>query len=507
MMMVRKDLVTTGSATASAAFGTRAASVSASSSSGVRLLMFGALLLSSLPLSFANGNDGDYVLRLAIKGGGWRSMMTGLGFAHIFSNAGLLNETHCQFSAISGSSGSAWFITQLAYSQPFLDAALTDNPKDELYNYAVDWMTGYSTMLETQPNNLFCSFISPFGLIPILNDIASFCNLMVNLDTQFAAYISLMLEAGSSSSGDTGFVNRLMTADNKREPFRNTDIVIASGMAANSRYFASSFFGLFPSYNVAYLGPSNNAAGQVYTLPIPFTYTVKSNDTQYRYAVDEVDLPLVTRTETAPGSFSFAHWSEFYLYDKAVGGEILTTKGGLASSSSSSSELLSEPFGGNVATVGQINAMSSAFLCDLSGLVPTYLAHVYSKNEYYIQNDKETGFLSKWWGSFTNSLTAGFLYKKLLGVTGEFAPCSNWPEECDSTTSRFIDGGFTELFSKCKYERRNGRRRSKPSTFHVLLGNINGLILFVKWSNRVFYSGWQHSLTTLLSTKLLTTGI
>jgi len=97
-------------------------------------------------------------------------MLANLGFARIFTKAGLLNETDCQFSAISGASGAVWFMTQLSYSQPFLDAVLLDNDPEgtAMYNFAFDWMTSYSEMLETQPNTLFCRLISPFGFCSFL---------------------------------------------------------------------------------------------------------------------------------------------------------------------------------------------------------------------------------------------------------------------------------------------------------------------------------------------------
>jgi len=260
-----------------------------------------------------------------------------------------------------------------------------------------------------------------------------------------------MLVVTSTNYGDADFGSRLLTPDNRLEPFAKTDLIISGGLAANSRYqTSSSFLGVANSYNVTYLGPSNNNnnAGQqqVYAVPIPFTYTITADGTMYRYAVVDANLPLVTVTDQAPGSFSFDDWNDFYLYDKAVGGKILTTKERL---SSTSPQLFTEPFGGGSATAGQINAMTSPYLCDISGMVPTYLAQLFSTNRYYIENNKEAGFLAKWWGHFTNTLTANLLYGTLLlGVTGDFAPCTNWPEKCDSTTSRFIDGGFAEMFSK-----------------------------------------------------------
>lgn len=53
------------------------------------------------------------VLRWVSSGGGWRAMAASMGFANVFKQAGLIDDSEAsKFSAMSFNSGSAWFATQ-----------------------------------------------------------------------------------------------------------------------------------------------------------------------------------------------------------------------------------------------------------------------------------------------------------------------------------------------------------------------------------------------------------
>jgi hypothetical protein len=78
------------------------------------------------------------------SGGGWRAMISSIGFINAYKNAGLLDLDKKQFNitAMSTTSGASWALVQLAYSQPFFDKAVPKNTKN-VQPFILNWMNSF----------------------------------------------------------------------------------------------------------------------------------------------------------------------------------------------------------------------------------------------------------------------------------------------------------------------------------------------------------------------------
>ena len=87
-------------------------------------------------------NTEQYDLRWVTTEGGWRALSATMGYTNLFSRLGLLSSTHCNFTAISGTSGGTWFASQLMYSQPFFDNLVgSTKPVSTTKVFVEQWIT------------------------------------------------------------------------------------------------------------------------------------------------------------------------------------------------------------------------------------------------------------------------------------------------------------------------------------------------------------------------------
>ena len=100
-----------------------------------------------LGLYFSSVVNAEYNLRWAAPGAGFRAWFSNMGYAQAFSELGLFSDEGSQFSAISVSSGSAWFGTQFFFSRPFYENVTKGNP-DELKQFSLDILTDYENSIE-----------------------------------------------------------------------------------------------------------------------------------------------------------------------------------------------------------------------------------------------------------------------------------------------------------------------------------------------------------------------
>lgn len=383
----------------------------------------------------ASGISGDsgYVLRWASAGGGWRSMISNIGYANSFAQSGIIdpNRGTCNFTAISSNSGGSWFTMQFFYSQPFFDNVVSTD-KTAVYVFIIDWLQSYGNFLEDLPRTLPCLAVSPFGLIPDLEEASSFCDIVMSYDGSWGGFIEGMLRKVAEGYGDPELPDRLANANNRVSALRDTDCFVQTSLAADSRY-ARSKGGILlrSSDDVNYVSPSDS--DRVLAVSLGAQYAVKGNRTFFQYALPDSDLPLMTHWARGPRKFRYDDWDDFHLYPSTDNRDIFASK----LPSTSGSGLLADPFKGNP-NVAQIAAASSAALSLLSPAVPSFFAQYSSLRQY----DKNAGLTSK-----DFNLTAiNALFN--IQLTRDLAVCTQWPSKCGSADGRFLDGGFTDGPSK-----------------------------------------------------------
>jgi hypothetical protein len=385
--------------------------------------------------------DSDYVLRWASSGGGWRSMISNIGYANAFTQAGLIDPVQgkCNFTAISSNSGGSWFTTQFFYSQPFFDNVVSRD-KTSVYDFIINWLQSYKDFLEGIPRNALCLEVSPFGKIMRLNDLSSVCDIGLYYRGSYGGLIDGMLRKVSTGFGDPGLPDRFANAENRVLALRETDLFVQTSLAANSRYTSSSKGLVRSSDGVNYVSLSDS--DKVLAVPLAAHYAVKANRAVFRFAVPDSSLPLKTYQARGPDQLRYDDWVDFHLYPSGDNRDIFASK----LPSTSGSGLLAEPFRGNP-NVAEIAAVSSATLSHFSGAAPSLFAQYSSVKRYDGRNAGE-GFISKYLNLAADFAAANTLFKSQ--ITRDFAVCSQWPTECGASDGRFLDGGYSDGPCKCR---------------------------------------------------------
>jgi hypothetical protein len=387
----------------------------------------GLSLTASAVASNGISGDSDYILRWASSGGGWRSMISNIGYVNVFTQAGLIDPVQgkCNFTAISSNSGGSWFTMQFFYSQPFFHNVVSRD-KTSVYDFITNWLQSYKDFLEGIPRNALCLEVSPFGKIMRLNDLSSVCDIILYYKGSYGGLIDGMLRKVSTGFGDPGLPDRFANADNRLSVLRETDLFVQTSLAANSRYPSSSRGLVRSSDDVNYVSLSDS--DKVLAVPLAAQYAVKANRTVFRFAIPDSSLPLKTHQARGPDQFRYDDWVNFHLYPSSDNRDISASK----PPSMSGSGLLAEPFRGNP-NVAQIAAASSTALSHYSGAAPSLLTQYYSVKRY---DDRNADFTA-----------ASTLFQSQ--ITRDLALCTQWPTACGASDGRFLDGGYTDGPSKC----------------------------------------------------------
>lgn len=106
-------------------------------------------------------------------------MVSNMGYANLFQQAGIISDTDSAFSAISTNSGGSWFSTQLFYSEPFYHNTVDLGP-EALYNFVIDWMQSYYNYQNEMTQHPECDpFKNLTNIFPALEELEMLCNIFV----------------------------------------------------------------------------------------------------------------------------------------------------------------------------------------------------------------------------------------------------------------------------------------------------------------------------------------
>lgn len=398
-------------------------------------------------------NSNVYALRWASSGGGWRSMICNMGYAHLFTKVGLFvildetenkndslqqnhsrNRKYSNFTAISSNSGGTWFTTQLFYSLPFYNHVITKNTTTT-YNFILQWFQSYQQFIESIVEQrlsfydqmigaLFCRSISPLDQVILLDDISTLCTVLQYFKYSYANFVEGMLCHVATDYNDPTFCHRIMNASNMIHTLQQTDLYIQISLAINSRYTVVPPTSANESSRnldgTAYIGPNTNITTDdsviVYAIPIATQYVV-SHITQtpyFQYAVEDKDLPLQSFSTSSNSSsnsdlFQLKDYEAYHLYtpDYATmntGTSKVYTTLWNSTNVSLTRTTLSVPFhtipnsssttndNSTMSTpnIVQIASSSSANLALVSSSIPSVLAQYFSVRQYSIGKSNTT---------------------------------------------------------------------------------------------------------------------
>ncbi|CAB9522678.1 expressed unknown protein [Seminavis robusta] len=402
------------------------------------LLLLLASSSTTCTVQAATQQDDDVVFRWTSTGGGWRAMFAGMGFANLFQQAGLMDDDHTHFSAISTNSGASWFSTQAFYSTEFYTKTVMAPSPADLKFFAEEWMIAYLSVAKELEEYDICDITDFLGGSnmteeqpaaepgPLLTVFAEFCNMLMDYDGDWTAFIDDMMASAALVYGDTTFPTRIANGDNRIAPLRGTDLLVQSALLANARIRANNMTtGMDTTVNIG------NRNEQLYTLTLSAAYTV--NDTfagfQYNTLDSNDDGMLMTYAQSTYPEHAFTDFEDYHLYPPASNAEILQPQ----TPQEQPAQEFAAPFGG-AATVVQVAAVSSAAVGPFSPAGPSTFTQALSKMRVALEDD----FLTK--SIFDRA--ANRLYASPL--LDKFAVCTQWPNPCSETDGLMIDGGLVD---------------------------------------------------------------
>jgi len=322
-------------------------------------------------------------------------MFADIGYANIFQQAGLMNETSTRFNSIATVSGGSWFSTQLFYSHEFYKRSALAASPDDIEEFVLEWMETYYNISSNVSDEVQeeCSQAEKEELLDV-------CELLHEFNYDWAYFIEQMLKAASTNYGDPTFVEKLVNPQSRIEPLQNTSLIIQAALMPVSRLRFNDSGKL--SSTAVYLGydvDGNPSNADLFTGALPLSWVVETAKSYFWYGTDDIvqdnDSELYTYVEEVPVEFSYADWDPFYLYPGTDGNitrsstEIIE---GLPTYNKGSSiptkvGTLRTPFGGNIPTVVQVASISSAAGGPYSPANPSVYAQTFSMGNYAIEEE------------------------------------------------------------------------------------------------------------------------
>jgi len=312
-------------------------------------------------LAFISGiveTKGD--LLWSSTGGGWRAMFADMGYANVFRQAGLFDETSTKFEAISTTSGASWFSTQLFYSKVFYDRSVLADTPDDLEAFVLDWMDSYLVVSGDidQASEDKCSILKDLGKEGFLPEA---CALSVEHDGSWANFVHAMLKATGAGMGDPDFYERVVNSENRIEPLAKTDLLVQTALMPNSRYIEEGEEGPGTDVYLGYPDDDESSDPNLFTVPLSATFVVEDTKAGYWFGADDLAPELHTYTAPSPAEYDPSDWEEFYLKQPAKDGTLTIKGSAIGLDTSSSSGILAPPFGGpETSTTVKLAATSSA---------------------------------------------------------------------------------------------------------------------------------------------------
>jgi hypothetical protein len=353
-------------------------------------------------------------------------MVADMGFANAMSQAGAFE----QLSAVSTTSGAAWFSTQFFTSNNFFQST-AHSTAPQLASFVTQWMESYVAMQNAIPSQSACEVTDWFEKIfgELLGDanVTQMCDLFVYYKGDWATFIKAMLLATSTGYGDATFVERAANAQNFVTELSHIDLLIQMSLAPNSKVLSDS--------TTSYLSP-DASGGSVLDVPLGAVYAIRNNretDFYLTSLTGQGNQTLFTQVAPAPQDFYLEDYSEFYLFPNTNGTLLVDL-----STPTTTGTQFQVPFGG-APTVTQVAAASSAAEAVYSGTVPSAMAQALSVQEAKLE---ASGDLPKFAVKAIIDEIGHELYTNAL--LQNLDVCSSWPADCTSSDGRLMDGGFTD---------------------------------------------------------------
>ena len=430
---------------------------------------------------------------------------------------------------------------------------------DDIYDFTVTWMTSYYDLADSatktvdaivnatvaatnatfnedgtvesyDPVSTTANFsallheddsLNQFEFNPVVL-LAEFYDLIVAANASWGVFVEEMLVAGVESVGHQGdFASTMATAEGRLSPLQNTDMLIQSTLApdsklrmasANENYteLASSYgdvnlvdewaylapiFGDVENQDMAaFLGPLQDEATaastsiedwQLYTVGLPAYYTVNSTYAGFQYGAFDSGSSTKLAAYASPTSPAFAweDWVSYYLWpnenfwewptpvSQSVMGATIAADANQMAQNMTPSGTFRDPFGGGAASVIQVAAISSAFAGPVSPSQPAVFSQTLSLQRDSIRNALPPGRAVLALTAF--DIAAGLLFNNPLA--DNVAMCSQWPEPCGPMDGYFLDGAFSDnpsvAINIASYQHSEGADLSK--TIKLVLTNTN----------------------------------
>ena len=252
-----------------------------------------------------------------------------------------------------------------------------------------------------------------------------------------------MIAAAAESYGDDELGTKLASSDNRIEPLRQTDLLVQSALAPNTRIRSKAPGNGETTADtsedaIVYVGPSHRKSEEtrIYSAPISAVYVVNATGTNYHYSTQLMNDELVVHNSKTPSQHSFADWEDFHLYPAPNGTlEIDGAKvlGDDTGESINTGDRFSPAFGGGDSAVIQVAAISSAAAGTFSPLVSSTFTHGLSAQRHAIVS--EEGGIGR---LKTFERAVARLYR--LPILDKIAVCSQWPNKCGEKDGIFVDG-------------------------------------------------------------------
>jgi len=361
-------------------------------------------------------------------GGGWRSMANLMGFARVFSEAGLFDETSSRFASISTNSAASWFNTQFFYSQIYYDLC-TKGTIAEIDLFIEKWMDSYKRLFDYKdgkPDDKKCRFL-PF---------------LLTKGVSLAHLFDCMLREAARDYGDETFGDIVANAENRIPPLQDTSMYLQCSLSPTSRITKPLFDTL------TYVGPQSGNG--IYTLNLAAQFAVETERGQYfQYAVEPSDEPFRLYVTHPPFGFRLKDWKIFNLFPPPEDATVVSD--GVPKHDKQMEVRL--PWNGQATTI-QSSIASSLVTGFFAGSMPSLLAQSVSINAF------EAGFF----GKFLQIAQGKTLYA-LEDHPAELALCSQWPDDCGPNDLQFTDGGASDggsLATTIGHDHRSGRNLNVP---------------------------------------------
>lgn len=496
-----------------------------------QLLKTSVLLMGVVASTMAQkeaGSDVDYEYRWTSTGGGWRAMFACIGFSNVFQQAEILNDRGSRFSAISTTSGSTWFSTQLFYSNAFFDKTVMAQTPNELYDFTVQWMNAYYGLMpedtpdindqanftSLQPDNSNNSTDESDKVESVVDLLFDVFEVISTFNGDWAEFVNRMLETGAETYGHQGdFSSIIANKANRLAPLQNTDLVIQTALDPTARVRMASmdsppetntFFGydvgsLLEKFGinataqdwVTYIGPFNQRANgndnkdewDYYSVPISAWYIVNESYTGFQYATYDSNSSSDVSTFVSATSpdFTFEDYRTYHLFPPPNDANVVLSASKMLSSNymlfggervsnmtMTSTGTMSRPFGGTAEpTVIQLAAMSSAAAGLASPASPSVFSQALSQHRHNVL--ESTGLLAL----VAFDLAVNEIYQS--SFWDHVAVCSQWPKPCGPNEGYLIDGVFVDnpALATNIAEYQHGANANLSKTLRIILTNTN----------------------------------